>query len=346
MGRGLYVVCDLHDRGVSQREPEDFQSMERDDPYTLLRKKVANLVENDKRFWTSTRRALDLSPRAWACLADTLAAGIIKHNCHSEAGTTFAYVPAANSLASSIDSCKVPATIADRPFPRFLWTGSSTNHVPIAKMHDMDVSRAEREKQAEAKIKKMIATEITPTFERLTSTDFRADLDANLDIDAFSVEGDELHQLIDCVILGPFAAASMSSEVHLENLPRLPVPLYHRGSASSRRFTSWQKTGGSPSRRAFVCTVLEHVSSKAKSVLQDRVNAHIEGMALLWLDPKNFVCTCPKGGPDISCCAGVPRKDLSFSIQGAFTYTSWEISSAVIKDVFRHVADSDVIQSK
>jgi hypothetical protein len=322
------------------------KSMERDDPYTLLRKKVANLVENDKRFWTSTRRALDLSPGAWACLADALAAGILKHNCHSETGTTFAYVPAANSLASSIDACKVPATIADRPFPRFLWTGSSTNHVPIAKMHDVDVSRAEREKQAGAKIANMIATEIKPTFERLTSADFQTSLDENLDIDAFSVEGDELHQLIDCVVLGPFASASMSSEVHLENLPRLPVPLYHRGSASSRRFTSWQKTGGSPSRRAFVRAVLEHVSSKAKSVLQNRVNAHIEQMALLWLDPKNFFCTCSKGGPDISCCAGVPRKDLSFSIQGAFTYTSWEISSAVIKDVFRHVADSDVIESK
>ena len=322
------------------------KSMERDDPYTLLRRKVANLVENDKRFWTSTRRALDLSPSAWACLADALAAGILKHNCHSETGTKFAYVPAENSLASSIDACKVPATIADRPFPRFLWSGSSTNHVPIAKMHDMDVSRAEREEQAKAKIEKMIATEIRPTFERLTSTAFRDSLDENLDIDAFSVEGDELHQLIDCVVLGPFASASMSSEVHLENLPRLPVPLYHRGSASSRRFTSWHKTGGSPSRRDFVRAVLEHVSSKAKSVLQNRVNAHIEQMALLWLDPKNFVCTCPKGGPDISCCHGVPRKDLSFSIQGAFTYTSWEISSAVIKDVFRHVADSDVIQSK
>ena len=34
----------------------------------------------------------------------------------------------------------------------------------------------------------------------------------------------QLHQMVDCVVLGPFAAAELNANVHLPNMRALPVP--------------------------------------------------------------------------------------------------------------------------
>jgi hypothetical protein len=322
-------------------------SMQEDDKFTLLRKKVVKLVENDRRFWTSSQNALDLSPSSWVCLADALAAGNLRHNCHVTVDSTFSYVRATNNLPSSVDACKVPANIRGKSFPRFLWTGSSTNHVPLTNMHSMNVPQDERERIAEAKIEKMIAEEIKPIVEKMLMSSFTEKLKDDIDVEAFSVEGDELHQLIDCIVLGPYAAASLSASVHLENLPSLPVPLYHRGSALSRKFSSWGQTGGSPARKAFMHIVRRHVETQATETVATEVRDHMQDIAKIWLDKRNYLCTCPNDPvPKIKCCSKVRRENLDFGVKNAFGRRNWEISHQVITAVFQDVSQSNTINQK
>jgi hypothetical protein len=322
-------------------------SMQTDDKFTLLRKKVAKLVENDRRFWTSSQRVVDISPGSWVCLADALAAGNLRHNCHIEVDTTFAYVRATNNLPMNVDACRVPENITDKSFPRFLWTGSSTNHVPLTKIHIMNIPQNEREKIAQAKIEKMIEDEIKPTVERMIKSSFTEKLKEQIDVEAFSVEGDELHQLIDCIVLGPYAAASLSANVHLENLPSLPVPLYHRGSALSRKFSTWGQTGGSPARKAFMHIVRRHVETKATETVAKEVKNHMQDITQIWLDKRNFFCTCPKDPiPQIKCCAGLRRENLDFGVQNAFGRRNWEISHQIITATFQDISKSNAINQK
>jgi hypothetical protein len=48
-------------------------------------------------------------------------------------------------------------------------------------------------------------------------------------------EGDKLHQLVDCIILGPYSTADLNSNIHVLNVKPLPVPQYH-----SRQPDLWQ----------------------------------------------------------------------------------------------------------
>ena len=130
-----------------------------------------------------------------------------------------------------------------------LWSGSSQNHVPIAKLHPLEKTQVQRVEDARIKIANMINSEIKPLFAELMDADFADALEEHLDVDAFSTEGDQVHQFVDCVVLGPFAAADLNANVHLQDALPLPVPQYHRGNPFSREFTSWGVTGGSDARK-------------------------------------------------------------------------------------------------
>ena len=167
----------------------------------------------------------------------------------------------------------------------------------------------------------MIGEEITPLFTKMMSSDFTDKLGADLDVEAFSVEGDEL--------------------------PPIPVPLYHRGQAHSRKFSSWAKTGGSPARKAFMHIAIEHVSSKTKEILTKNVRTHIRRMSEMWLDISSFLCTCATGLPSIACCAGRRRPDLDFLVEkNNMQYSSWEISDSVLADIFDDIANSNTISDR
>ena len=87
-----------------------------------------------------------------------------------------------------------------RRFLRMLWSGSSKNQVPIARLHNVQMSAQNRSDLAYAKIKSMIGKEIRPLFADLMQADFSAELQRHINVNAFSVEGDQLHQMVDCVV--------------------------------------------------------------------------------------------------------------------------------------------------
>ena len=80
---------------------------------------------------------------------------------------------------------------------------------------------------------------------------------------------------MDCVVLGPFAAAELCANMHLHDTPPLPVPQYQRGSPLSREFTSWGATGGSDARKTLTKQLLQHVDAKEQDVVVGSVKTSV-----------------------------------------------------------------------
>ena len=310
--------------------------MRGDDGYAQMRKRVTTVTRQDKDYWP--QQGFDIPN--WECLRDALYAGMLRHECHKGV-STFDYVSAVDVGPRLTDACRVTASSNTQNFPRMLWSGNSQNRVPIARLHPVQKSVAQRTNDAQTKITKMIETEIRPFFAELLQADFSDELKRHVDVNAFSTEGDQLHQLVDCFVLGPFAAAELNSNVHLPSMPALPVPLYHRGSATSRDFTSFGSTGGSEARKALMKQVLAHVDEHAQDLLVVSVQKHVRSLASKWLESSNYFCKCFRGSPSVSCCAYGSRQDINFAL--SLDDQTWDIQNDVMQDTFTHVAQSGVL---
>jgi hypothetical protein len=99
--------------------------------------------------------------------------------------------------------------------PRTLWSGSSSTREPVARLHALEEDVAAAAAAAAAELRAFVAREIAPEFERLSGARLREALRAQLEVETWSVEGDELHQLVDCVVLGPYAAAELAPRVRV-----------------------------------------------------------------------------------------------------------------------------------
>jgi len=310
----------------------------RDDSYAQMRKRITTITRQDKDKWSQK----GFNVPNWECLRDALNAGLLRHDCQKGV-SAFDYVKAESNTPGFVDACRVTSSASTQGFPRILWSGKSQNRVPISRLHPIQKTIEQRTNDAQAKITKMIDTEIRPLFSELLQADFADELRRRIDVNAFSTEGDQLHQFVDCFIMGPFAAAELNSNLHLQNVPALPVPLYHRGSATSRDFTSFGSTGGSPARQALIKQVLQHVDEHAQNLLVVQVQKHLRSLATKWLNPSNYLCKCFRGAPSISCCAYGSRQDIKFGL--SFDDQTWDISNSVMQDTFDHVAQAGVLNT-
>jgi len=91
-------------------------------------------------------------------------------------------------------------------------------------------------------------------------------------VDAFSQEQDELHQFVDCMMLGPYGAADLHARFETAAGAGFAVPQYHRDTPGSRAFAKGVKTGGSPLRRSVMAAVKAKASEYALAGV--RVTAH------------------------------------------------------------------------
>ena len=74
-------------------------------------------------------------------------------------------------------------------------------------MHTMSTGEQSfREDEAKKRLNNLLKNIIEPALEKIP-----ANLSNQIEIRAWSVEGDEIHQLVDCVMLGPYSAADMHS---------------------------------------------------------------------------------------------------------------------------------------
>jgi hypothetical protein len=111
--------------------------------------------------------------------------------------------------------------------PAFVWSGRSTGKTPVANFHSWrdpdsgaEQNANKRRERAEA-VFVAASAEITALIDAVNASFVSEPITAEL----FSAEGDALHQLMDCVFMGPFARFDYGSRGHRGTLP---VPSWSR----------------------------------------------------------------------------------------------------------------------
>jgi hypothetical protein len=260
---------------------------------------------------------LALNAETWACLDDALRGGALSHDCNRWASSApwrdFSYTPVTGVPSfAAIDACHAfsgPAWTEEDTgalslgLPRNMWSGGSTTRAPVTHVHPVEKGDAAREEDAMEALKTLVKDEIKPMFEKMEGDKLLNALEKYLDVKLWSVEGDVLHQFVDCVVLGPYAAADLAHNVH-DGVSRLPVPQYHRGVADSREFRSWGETGGTKARRAFVNVAVGEISKAGVRVVTSEAMRHLEDLRVRWLGdmsdnlgvPRGLLCACENPG--------------------------------------------------
>lgn len=84
--------------------------------------------------------------------------------------------------------------------PHMVWSSNSRNKVPVATLHTVEEVNAEDREEAANKLFEEARTMAMTVLTKLEN--FK---DPNLEVFLFSGEGDALHQIFDCIIMGPMA---------------------------------------------------------------------------------------------------------------------------------------------
>lgn len=279
------------------------------DELSGLRRRVRTL----HRTFELQQAALSVSDAVRGCLRTAVESNDLLHSCESLAlqergrltaaarAAYYAYEAAPVDSFSERDACRSfsgGAAGSESGRNPTIWAPGSANRVPVARMHDVRVLEPERRATAEAALRALTA-QIRAALAEVAGL---AGLEDQLDVEAWSVEGDDLHQLVDCILLGPYAAAETTPAATVgegARLRRAPAALYHRGDPLSRAFAARGATGGSPARRRIMQYVLAKVSSEGvQNIAQqareqvDRIReAFLGGVtAAAGIPPGAFVC--------------------------------------------------------
>jgi hypothetical protein len=192
-------------------------------------------------------------------------------------------------------------------YPKMAWDGNSQNAVSVATLHNkLQDNDSIRLADAEKALDELIKTQIKPAFDLLTEETL-----AKIQTEFWAFEGDFIHQLVDCVILGPYAAADMLPTVTLPS-GRIAVPQYHRGRADSREIHYDLQTHGSPARVKLMQEVIALLSDTSDKRIQSKALQIIGRLRKLYTTKKNMYCTClGQTEPSLRCCLNKEIRDLS-----------------------------------
>jgi hypothetical protein len=163
---------------------------------------------------------------------------------------------------------------------------------------------------AERELDNLITHDIKPLFAMLT----KKALD-EIASTYWSFDGDFVHQLVDCVMLGPFAAADMTPAFRTTSGRAFAVPQYHRGNADSRQIQFANKTAGSDIRRQIMRKIIEHIGTVKDDIIMQHVTAAVSELQEAYGNKMNLYCRCFDGRKSLECCL-VSHEDLA-----TFTHT-------------------------
>jgi hypothetical protein len=191
--------------------------------------------------------------------------------------------------------------------PHMLWSGRSTNKVPVATQHAMKITDdGERERWA----RNMMAAEkdsVSKAIQSLAGWN-----GTNIRISVFSAEGDIMHQYADCVMMGPMPSATLTPGPdsvekvvwarggggRLFDLPCSGAKLANRNGI---RDTQAPYTCGTFPRRAVIKYYLRERfggmrdSANARDMVVNAVKQMINQTRDAWTDDLNYQCTCANG---------------------------------------------------
>ena len=315
----------------------------------LVRKSQAGVIDT-----------LELSASLWQCLHNSASAVQWNHRCLElyvvpELGLRskdeyFMYTPAVSTSFTDTDACqtftgkaKQVSTFNTATHSATAWSPGSSNPLPVANYHLAKFASAQsRVASAEAKLQALMDEIITPY---LASTTAGLNL-KNVETESWTLEGDHLHQLMDCVIQGPYAAADLHSSFRMSDNKPFPVPQYHRGDPTSRAFSDGDGTGGSEARRQIMqgarASLNEQSQPTLKAAAEDVLRQIRSQFSLL----DNLQCRCPPGSElpaSVSCCQGVSSlADIDFQTKDILR-EDWNLADETLGPIFDRIATSDML---
>ena len=199
--------------------------------------------------------------------------------------------------------------------PHIVWSGRSTNKVPVGVDHSIVILDDEMKLTAARTAYNSIKADVQAALTRMATWDAR-----NLQVTIFSAEGDLLHQYFDCLMLGAL------DDVDLWPGPDVAKPVWSRSSTGAKtrdfeRPCSGEKlkgrsgtrdskspfTCGSYQRRAAIKYFLRHglnaENSVNQNIVRDAVLKLMADIRRAWIvDIENYMCQCPDGSHSMGCC--------------------------------------------
>ena len=265
-----------------------------------------------------------------ACLSAALQMEVTEHTCavsfyrnsqqYDSVNEYFQYEHTTQTSFVDRDACQVYSgdlqqADSGATFPMMLWRGSSSNQVPLAKMHYLDWdANSDRITTAEADLD-LLMREIEYYFDR---QEFNTEDSNRVQLTFKTWEGDSLHQFVDCVILGPYAAADLQSSFTMPNGKRLPVPQYYRNKPISREFSSHLTTSGSEARIQIMAEASRHVEDTMQNNISQHMKQQFYEIRAKYRDKQNMLCICKDLiTRSLECCLEAKREnDIRFALIG------------------------------
>ena len=193
--------------------------------------------------------------------------------------------------------------------PPFVWNARSTNRVPVATSHALVITD-EKERHAIAQI--MIDGAYAKVQSALENPAIKEYSNDEIEASLFSVEGDFLHQVFDCAVMGAFGKMDLWPSGPLESLP---VPSWWRNEDGGRDIPVCGAdenkppfTCGSPTRKGIIKNFVRNVfqGEAATEATNELIRDKIKELADRWADKGSYKCQCPddEDTHDFSCCDG------------------------------------------
>lgn len=210
--------------------------------------------------------------------------------------------------------------------PHMVWSSNSRNKIPVAKLHTVEELNADdREETAlamfeEARTKAMAALTKLENF-----------TDSNLEVVLFSGEGDALHQIFDCIVMGPMSRVDFWDRGVAKDLE---VPFWARdaselgvdrsmdlpcfGAKLKGDYNGPPFTCGSDTRRSIIkYFVRDEINKKGlgNTLAEVLVRKRIALLKEAWKDSSKYGCECRSasaiaayGKHSLSCCMSFEGK--------------------------------------
>ena len=315
-----------------------------------------------------TSRALvvpDPDPEGvWACFQDDPTSGSLSRACLKQflenTGTTpeayWAYERLTDSSLGPefTDACLVFSGPASRqiapftscvdgpedadatcPMSAHIWSPSSENSVPVASQHRVlyhGIGTDGLVRQLYRRARDMVVLALQDALAKMQS-DF-----SNVTVEIFSVEGDVLHQTMDCMMMGPYSRMDYwPIPPCLPGEECLSGPFWSRddGNGASRSVdpnncpaeARLPYTCGSPARRALMRFLVKDklsnpartASNKNMSLMASALSAYMMQLLADWNNTDAFGCRCADNGTRLPTCCTLESDHVPPDLARDFT---------------------------
>jgi len=205
--------------------------------------------------------------------------------------------------------------------PYIVWSGRSTNKVPVGVDHATVIADANQKLTAARNSYRAIQNDVAQAISAMKSWNA-----SSLNVMIFSAEGDMLHQFFDCFMMGA------SAEAEVWPGPDVAKPVWSRNDDGNRDFqlpcsgealrdrqqrrdSKSPFTCGSFARRSvikyFLRNVIQNDPTNNTNIVRDAVSELVRNLERVWVntDLATYMCQCPDGSNSPDCCVLDPSCD-------------------------------------